>query len=30
MRPVSELPYDYLIIEDIEFIEINDDHYKKV
>jgi len=30
MRPVSELPYDYLVIEDIEFIEINDDHYKKV
>ena len=30
LKPVGELPYNYLIIEDLELIEINDDHYKKV
>jgi hypothetical protein len=30
MKPLDCLPYNYLSIEDIEFIEINDEHYKNM
>ncbi len=30
MKPMDDLPYNYLSIVDIELIEINDDHYKNM
>ena len=30
LKPIASLPYNYLEIEDIEFVEINDEHYKNM
>ena len=30
IKPMDDLPYNYLSIVDIELIEINDDHYKNM
>ena len=29
-KPVSEYPYNYVEIDEIELIEVNDDHYKNL
>lgn len=30
IKPISELPYNYIEIVDIELVEVNDDHYKRM
>ena len=30
IKPISELPYNYVEIVDIELVEVNEDHYKRM